>query len=715
MAAAALRRLHPLLTTMNGMSPNENYHTWPSAEEALSGQGDINIAQFPLRDPNFFVAKQLGNHITEWERLLATSEPDMADTVRPWLTQGVSVQSFFQPFKGSFKGVQYDLTEPPAYYQGNSASCATNAKLVAQTLEERLKNGSLQLLGRWDELDETQLPHCIMPLTLDPKKERLCHDERFLNLFIEDSPFKLDTLREVPRMLQEGDTLINTDEKSGYDHVALASNSFQYFGLMFNGWVMTYTTLPFGFKPACFIYQSIGMIVSSYLRSLGVPILQYIDDRLVVVGRTTSKLHPDNSIYAVLQLMHRLGYTFSLSKCCLTPTTTIRFLGFVLDSVARTFSVPQDKKEDFCHLLDSMLAKSDLDLLSLQALAGKCSSMAIAVPGAMFYTRELNTAISAAMRSGQPVRNEGALRAELEHWCFMKSWQGVAQWKRERHLALKIATDASGFKWAGKLLSGNSTVKQVSDYFLPGDDRPIHQKETEAVAKTLLSLGNDIKQHRIDVLTDSMALIGAWRREGSRNASFNDILKQLFHITLQFDLELNLQYVNTKENPADAPSRSLSRQDAKLAGPYWRLVDDTFGPHTCDLMALDSNCAVAEDGSLLRHFTPYPTPLSAGVNVFAQNVGLEHNPYVFPPLSMIPPLLAFLQESAVPRCTVLLPSKPQRDPWWPKVLQYSTEHIQVAYKGDQGVLWYPSKRGWHTDTFGLPWDLLAFRMSFPAK
>ena len=702
------------LTTLSGVAPEAALlqKDWPTAEEALKSTGAVDPYNLPLRDPEVFVAKQLGKNLHQWEPLLQGYEESTASTIRTWLTEGVSIEPFLQPFNGSFRGVTHAADRPQHYYQPNSPSCATNPTLIARTLEERLKNGSLDLIGHWSNLQDHQLPICIMPLTLDSKKERLCHDERYLNLFIRDSPFRLDTLREVPRMLQQGDLLINTDEKSGYDHIALAPSSTPYFGVMYNGWVMTYSTLPFGFKAACYIYQTVGMVVSNYLRSLGIPILQYIDDRLAVVYRDNTSLEPGRTTYAILQLMHHLGYTFSVKKCCLQPTTSIRFLGFIVDSKTRTFALPHDKKVEFCHLLSSMRQKQALEIQDLQTLVGKCVSMAIAIPGALFYVREMNSAISSAERSGQPVPRQGALRAELDHWTFMENWNGVAEWRKERHLIVKLATDASGYKWAGSLLSNGTTVKKISDYFAPEDARPIHQKETEAVIKTLISLGNSIAHHRVDVLTDSMALLGAWNRQGSRNTAFNACLKQLFHVTVDLDLDLQLKYVNTKDNPADAPSRSLSKQDARLAGPFWRQVDDIFGPHSSDLMALDSNCMVSKDGILLRHFTPYQTPTSSGVNVFAQDIKEEENPYVFPPLPMIPVLLSFLLENSVPKCTVILPSMPFRQPWWPMVLQFSRAHIQLASRGDTGVLWYPTKKGWSLDDKGLPWDLTAHRMSF---
>lgn len=46
------------------------------------------------------------------------------------------------------------------------------------------------------------------------------------------------------------------------------------------------------------------------------------------------------------------------------------------------------------------------------------------------------------------------------------------------------------------------------------------------------------------------------------------------------------------------------------------MVQDRFGPRSVDLMSLDSNAMVGEDGKPLKHFTTYCTPCSFGVNVF---------------------------------------------------------------------------------------------------
>lgn len=57
------------------------------------------------------------------------------------------------------------------------------------------------LLGCYQLGEKLELspPQLILPLTVEPSKPRLCNDERFLNLWIKDLPFKLDHLSDLPR------------------------------------------------------------------------------------------------------------------------------------------------------------------------------------------------------------------------------------------------------------------------------------------------------------------------------------------------------------------------------------------------------------------------------------------------------------------------------------------------------------------------------------
>lgn len=64
-------------------------------------------------------------------------------------------------------------------------------------------------------------PHFVLPVTVKLSKPRLCHDERFLNLWIRDPPFKLDHLSDLPRYVLPGHFQTTVDDKDGYQRVRL--------------------------------------------------------------------------------------------------------------------------------------------------------------------------------------------------------------------------------------------------------------------------------------------------------------------------------------------------------------------------------------------------------------------------------------------------------------------------------------------------------------
>jgi hypothetical protein len=47
----------------------------------------------------------------------------------------------------------------------------------------------------------------------------------YLNNWIKDIPFKLDTLKNIPRIVREGAYFTSIDDKSGFDNVLLSEES----------------------------------------------------------------------------------------------------------------------------------------------------------------------------------------------------------------------------------------------------------------------------------------------------------------------------------------------------------------------------------------------------------------------------------------------------------------------------------------------------------
>ena len=243
-----------------------------------------------------------------------------------------------------------------------------------------------------------------------------------------------------------------------------------------------------------------------------------------------------------------------------------------------------------------------------------------------------------------------SLREEILFWRFLDDWDSFIPWRQESHVAISLSTDASLFRWAAVIHLRSSDLS-IGDYLEDEmKNKHINVKEMYAVAKALESLPLDVKHCRVDIQVDSQVVIHAWSGRGSRSRDLTELAKRIFQFVTQRNLSVSMSYVPSGSNPADWFSRKLSNSDAILSQRCWELLQFEFGGHeghNLDLMSLDSNTQRDKCGNHLRHFTPYPTSDSSGVNVFNQNLsvcdGVNVNAYVFPPFSLISPLLHFLQ------------------------------------------------------------------------
>ena len=154
------------------------------------------------------------------------------------------MEDFFRPFWGTFKEVFYNSAYPPSVAFRNNPSCRPFADFVRKTLLDRIYSGTVSVLGRVSQIPQ---PHLELPLTVEPTKPRLCHDARFLNLWMIDVPFKLDSIVHLSRYVSRESYQTVLDDKLGYDHCLLTDASQNYFGIRWGGWYFVNNTLPFGF------------------------------------------------------------------------------------------------------------------------------------------------------------------------------------------------------------------------------------------------------------------------------------------------------------------------------------------------------------------------------------------------------------------------------------------------------------------------------------
>lgn len=180
-------------------------------------------------------------------------------TIGDWIRNKIDISNFTQHFKGSYKGQHYCSDFPPSQQFSNHASCKAFSDFVSKEISKRLTTGALRV---WGNVSDDSPSYLVLPLTVEPTKPRLCIDARFLNLWMRDAPFSLDRLADVPR------------------YASVSQSSQTYVGFQWNGFWFVCTTLSFGWKISPYIYHTIDLVASGYLRARGIPRSLYIDDRL---------------------------------------------------------------------------------------------------------------------------------------------------------------------------------------------------------------------------------------------------------------------------------------------------------------------------------------------------------------------------------------------------------------------------------------------------
>ena len=372
--------------------------------------------------------------------------------------------------------------------------------------------------------------------------------------------------------------------------------------------------LSFGWSPSAYVYHTLGLRPSHFIHSNNMPLSQYIDDRhvgqmclLQCYNSNWSNIDLANAAAFIASIvLVSCGYFIGLKKSILSPVQVIPFLGFLSDSTKQAFLLPEGKKLKFATLRDSLIESKVISAKSLQRFAGKIVSFSFAVPAAKLFCREVNFNLRKALKNSKPIKMSDDLKKELQYWKFLDSWDGFLPRRKESHFIVNIISDASNTGWGGNLALPGAP-KETRDYWSPDDlevSGGIAVKEAKALYQTLSIFRNELANGRVDAYVDNSSLIDFWNNEGGRNIILTNEIEDLFLLSMDLNIALNMRYVLSKLNMADPPSRFYSDLDCALSTPTWNLVDKAFGPHSFDLIALPSNVKKSRNGCNLKFYSP---------------------------------------------------------------------------------------------------------------
>ena len=649
-----------------------------------------------------------------WEIYILEKHPAKKQ-ILSWLRHGVCIEEFLNKKSiGYFEGLHFCSTYPPKRIFNNHIPSKHEAWVEAE-IYKAMKAGAIKEVP-------PDFPHVISPLQVHEKtdgKLRLCFDGRYINLFVNPPTFSNEGPQTIPNWGWKGMWMFSLDHKSGYYHVPLNQYSWKFFCFFFKGKYYCYMVLCFGWSPCAYIYTTIHESLANYVRSITFsPLKIYIDDScgtgsvFTRQGTSPQQLKSTNlTLFVFCMVAFHAGFYLNLTKSILIPQTLIRYLGIMVDSQEEMFYIPEDRVDNLLALILKVENQNSVSIKQIETIVGKCRSMSLAVPAAILYTRAQYSLLTSLLQPKGHSTNKQRLhpltleyKEELLIWKKLRSalingskWYGTTH--TYAHVSNSIShTDASSRRWAG-ILRTIDNVFQISEDFTEEElSRHINEKEALALFRFLFHLINFnpllLRGKKILIHIDNQVLCFIYNNGGSSKQPYiTAICKNLFWLQAHNKFHLEVEWIPTEQNLADAMTREDKINDIILTSHVFKSLWEKYGAFEMDLMASSANVQKDLQVVPLPFYSRYFSSAALGQDVFSHDIGKspfshdENIPlnYCFPPQGVLQLFINHLLYCKG-KCVVIMPKEQGSVIWNAAQTGLKTYDILPSQKHDSAFL-----------------------------
>ena len=289
----------------------------------------------------------------------------------------------------------------------------------------------------------------------------------YLNIYFQLQYPSIDNITNALNSLGPGAMLYKVDIRRAFRHIRVDPGDIDLLGLSHNG-LYTDLSLPFGFRHGSNFFTRCSDAIRHIMRQHGFPGLwNYIDD-LIYIG-LPSNIY--NSYQFLLNLLQDLGLAISPEKL-VAPTTSAICLGILVDTKARTISIPAEKFLEIKTLCSNWVFKKYATKNQFQSLLGSLLYITKCVkPARLFLNRML--ALFRSYFQNQRIPLSASFFKELNWFnTFLNSYNGVTYYD-SRPVDESIFPDAC--------LTGLGGVFQQFVYAIPRHYKQYHINHLEMI------------------------------------------------------------------------------------------------------------------------------------------------------------------------------------------------------------------------------------------
>ena len=436
-----------------------------------------------------------------------------------------------------------------------------------------------------------------------------------LNLWVRPQHFKMEGIHTLREIVAQDDWLAKLDLKDAYFTVPIDQEHRKFLRFVVDEIQYQFTCLPFGLSCAPWAFTKVLKPVAAFLRSLGVRLIVYIDDMLVI-GKSPAEVV--DHVGALSVLLEGLGFVINREKSITTPSQQIEFLGLRVDTFTMTLSLPGHKIRMIRGEAIQLLRQGSISARKVAQFIGKLNAAAQAVfPAPLFYRhlqRDLQEALARGNQSYESsLQLSQASREEIQWWQeHLTLWNGRTLLKHRQQMV--IQSDASLTGW-GAVCRGVRTGGPWSP-----EEQKMHINCLELTAAMLAVQVFAKNRPGVSILLqldNQTAVAYINHLGGTVSLQLVQLAKALWLWALQQDIMLSAQHIPGVTNQvADAESRATGgRLDWKLSPSVFQKINATWGPLEVDLFASRLS------SQLNRFFSWKPDPLAEATDAFQQDWG----------------------------------------------------------------------------------------------
>ena len=380
------------------------------------------------------------------------------------------------------------------------------------------------------------------------------------------------------------------------------------------------------------------------------------------MNQTPSGLLRDMSTASLL--LDNLGFVVNQNKSVFTPSQTLEFLGFQVNTVTMTLVVPQTKVDSIKNLCAQVKAQKQVIVRVMSHLIGKLTASIQAIFPAPLHYRHLQHLKNLALQTGGTYDSQIVLNQEcyeeLQWWLTqLDAWNGRAILTPPPNLQLVIETDASTQGW-GAVCNG---VRFGGLWSQAERLHHINCLELLAGAFALKSFTkNQILLHVRLRMDNTTAIAYINKLGGTHSLVLSNLVARLWSWALNRGMILSAEHLpgiwNTQADPESRFYHDSS--DWKIDQTIFQALMRIQGHCQIDLFANRLNT------QLPTFFSWKPNAQSLASDAFHQNWDQARN-YAFPPFCLVMKTLAKIREEGG-ELVLITPVWPTQA-WYPVLLE----------------------------------------------